>query len=97
MFLRIKNKEIDNEIRQKACNEAFRAISDILKPKKMKDFLKNSKITDSKIELIEPNYEGIAKVLSEFEKLYKVCENKELLDKCLENFCSPKMFFNGDS
>ena len=47
-------------------------------------------ITDSKIELIEPNYEGIAKVLNEFEKLYKVCENKELLDRCLEGFCSPK-------
>ena len=47
--------------------------------------------------MIEPNYEGIAKVLAEFEKLYKVCENKELLDKCLENFCSPKMLINGDS
>jgi hypothetical protein len=63
----------------------------------MKDFLKNSKITPSKIEIIEPDYEGIAKVLAEFEKLYKVCENKEMLDKCLENFCSPKMLFNGDS
>jgi len=62
----------------------------------MKDIFKNQKIAPSKIELIEPNYEGIAKVLAEFEKLYKVCENKELLDKCLENFCSPKMFFNGD-
>lgn len=63
----------------------------------MKDIFKNQKITPSKIEMIEPNYEGIAKVLAEFEKLYKVCENKELLDKCLENFCSPKMLINGDS
>ena len=63
----------------------------------MKYFLKNSKITPSKIEMIEPDYEGIAKVLAEFEKLYKVCKNKELLDKCLENFCYPKMLFNGDS
>lgn len=53
-------------------------------------FENERKITDSKIELIEPNYEGIAKVLAEFEKLYKVCENKELLDRCLEGFCSPK-------
>lgn len=47
-------------------------------------------ITDSKIELIEPNYEGIAKVLSEFEKLYKVCDNKQLLDKSLECFLMPR-------
>ena len=63
----------------------------------MKDFMKSSKIKPSKIEMIEPDYEGIAKVLAEFEKLYKVCENKQLLDKCLEGFCSPKMLFNGDS
>jgi len=43
--------------------------------------------TDSKIEIIEPNYEGIAKVLSEFEKLYKVCDNTQLLDSCLERVC----------
>ena len=57
----------------------------------MKNPFKNERIiTHSKIELIEPDYEGIAKVLNEFEKLYKVCENKELLDRCLEGFCSPK-------
>jgi hypothetical protein len=57
----------------------------------MKNPFKNERmITDSKIKLIEPNYEGITKVLNEFEKLYKVCENKELLDRCLEGFCSPK-------
>ena len=53
-------------------------------------FKKENMITDSKIELIEPNYEGIAKVLSEFEKLYKVCDNKELLDNCLADFCIPR-------
>ena len=53
-------------------------------------FKKDNMITDSKIELIEPNYEGIAKVLSEFEKLYKVCDNKELLDKSLEYFLMPR-------
>ena len=57
----------------------------------MKNPFKNERmITNRKIELIEPNYEGIAKVLNVFEKLYKVCENKELLDRCLEGFCSPK-------
>ena len=55
----------------------------------MKDFFKTPIKSNTKIELIEPNYEGLAKVLSEFEKLYKVCDNKELLDKCLENFCTP--------
>ena len=55
----------------------------------MKDFFKTQIKSNTKIELIEPNYEGLAKVLSEFEKLYKVCDNKELLDKCLENFCTP--------
>ena len=47
----------------------------------MKDLFKASVKSNAKIELLEPNYEGIAKVLSEFEKLYKVCDNKELLDK----------------
>lgn len=53
-------------------------------------FKKENIITDIKVELIEPNYEGIAKVLSEFEKLYKVCDNKELLDKCLDDFCTSR-------
>ncbi len=52
------------------------------------DDLKGDEVTDAKIELIEPDYEGISKVLNEFEKLYKVCENKKLLDKCLESFCN---------
>ena len=56
----------------------------------MKKLFKNTKITPSKIEMIEPNYDGIANVLSEFEKLYKVCENKKLLDICLERFLSSK-------
>src|SRR5690554_5525297 len=58
-------ERIEKDIIKKTYDEAFRAVRDKLKPKNMKDFLKNSKITDSKIELIEPNYEGIAKVLSE--------------------------------
>ena len=41
------------------------------------------------LELIEPNYEGVSKVLSEFEKLYKVCDNKELLDECLKSVFFP--------
>lgn len=60
----------------------------------MKYSKKTSKAKTNKIEIIEPDYEGIAKVLAEFEKLYRVCENKDLLDKCLENFCSPKILFN---
>jgi hypothetical protein len=56
----------------------------------MKDLFKASVKSNLNFEPIEPNYEGIAKLLSEFEKLYKVCDNKELLDKCLENFCVPK-------
>lgn len=50
--------------------------------------------TDSKIEFIEADYEGISKVLAQFVELYKVCENKELLDKCLESFVSPRMIQN---
>lgn len=52
-------------------------------------FKQGNMFTDSKIELIEQNYEGIAKVLAEFEKLYKVCDNTKLLDKCLADFCTP--------
>ncbi len=40
------------------------------------------------IKFIEPNYEGIAKVLAQFVELYKVCDNKELLDKNLAWFLS---------
>ena len=47
---------------------------------------KNYYKSNQRIEFIEPNYEGISKVLAEFEKLYKVCDNKQLLDKCLESF-----------
>lgn len=63
----------------------------------MKDLFKASVKSNAKIELLEPNYEGIAKVLCEFEKLYKVCDNKELLDKCLEKFCIPKHLIKHDN
>ena len=53
--------------------------------KTMKDLFKSN----AKIEVLEANYEGIAKVLYAFEKLYNVCDDKKLLDKCLENFCIP--------
>lgn len=56
----------------------------------MKKLFNKKMITTRKIELIEPNYDGIAKVLDGFEKLYKVCKNKELLDKCLESFFNGK-------
>jgi hypothetical protein len=56
--------------------------------------MKNNMFTQSEIQLIEPDYEGIAKVLNEFEKLYKVCDNTILLDKCLEAFLYPRMSVN---
>lgn len=45
-------------------------------------------ITQSEIKhtLIKPDYEGCAKVLKEFKKLYKVCDNKDMLDECLKDF-----------
>ena len=43
-----------------------------------------------KIQMIEPDYKGIAMVLSEFEKLYKVCDNTTLLDSCLKDFCATR-------
>ena len=56
------------------------------------DNLQGSNIKPAKIEVIHQNYEGIAKVLSEFEKLYKVVENKKMLDKCLFDFISNTRF-----
>ena len=50
-----------------------------------------------KIELIEPDYDGVAKVLSELTKLYSVCENKELLDECLKNVCMPRAIIDIDN
>ena len=54
------------------------------------------KVDKNDIQLIEPDYTGVARVLSEFEKLYKVCENKELLDECLRNFCTPNYLIKRD-
>ena len=44
--------------------------------------------TENEIEFtsFKTDYEGIAKVLSRFTELYKVCDNKELLDKHLDQF-----------
>jgi len=53
--------------------------------------MKNIFNSDAKIELIEPDYEGLSKVLAQFVELYKVCENKELLDECLKSFVAPKI------
>ena len=50
--------------------------------------------SNSEIEFIQPDYDGISKVLAELEKLYKVCDNKELLDKCLESFCFASKIIN---
>jgi hypothetical protein len=33
--------------------------------------------------------EGIAKVFEQIVELYKVCENKELIDKVLESYIAP--------
>tara|TARA_R110002167_G_scaffold284737_2_gene489899 strand:+ start:26177 stop:26353 length:177 start_codon:yes stop_codon:yes gene_type:complete len=48
----------------------------------------------SNIQLIEPDYDGIAKVLKEFRELYRVCENTALLDKLLNDFCTTKTVIN---
>jgi len=44
--------------------------------------------TKRKLEFtsFKTDYEGIAKVLAQFTELYKVCDNKELLDKSLDQF-----------
>lgn len=46
---------------------------------------------DLKFEKIELDYEGIAKVLTAFAELYKVCENKEMLDNALKRFTEPHL------
>jgi len=53
--------------------------------------LKTKFKTNSKIEFIKFDHEGLAKVLAQFVELYKVCENKELLDRCLELLICPQM------
>ena len=40
---------------------------------------------------IDYNYEGIAKVILAFVELYKVCENKELIDNAFKEFISQKI------
>ena len=42
----------------------------------------------SDIELIEINYEGIAKVLTAFAELYKVAPKTEVIDDDLKRFSS---------
>lgn len=53
--------------------------------------MKNILNSDAKIEFIEPDYEGLSKVLAQFVELYKVCDNKELLDECLKSVVAPKI------
>jgi len=38
----------------------------------------------SEITMLEPNYDGIAKVLSGFVQLYKVANDKSIVDECLK-------------
>ena len=42
------------------------------------------RIFNGKIEFVKIDYEGIAKVLDSFTELYKVCENKKLIDNAFE-------------
>ena len=57
----------------------------------MIDLFRTPFVTDTKINFIEPDYEGIAKVLEQIIGLYKVCDNKELIDRLLENFMSNRI------
>lgn len=61
----------------------------------MKDNIKSIHIgTEEKpsIKLIEPNYEGITKTLKAFTEVYKVCEDKKIIDKALEIIFKPSYF-----
>lgn len=65
--------------------------------KVIKEMFKNDIKTNLKMHYIEPNYEGIAQIMAEFEKLYKVCDNKEMLDRCFEGFFkAPKSTITDD-
>ena len=43
-----------------------------------------------KVELIEPDYTGIAMVLCELEKIYHVTDNKKLIDDLVKNIYTQK-------
>jgi hypothetical protein len=43
------------------------------------------------VPLPSPDYEGIAKVMAQLVELYKVCDNKELLDSILKSLTESKM------
>jgi hypothetical protein len=47
-----------------------------------------------KVERLDINYEGIALVLAQIVELYKVCDNKELVDEALRMFIHPQYLFN---
>lgn len=42
-----------------------------------------------KAKFLEPDYEGVSKVINSFVELYKICENKKLVDALLESFTKP--------
>lgn len=52
---------------------------------------------NTEIKFIEPDYEGISKVLAQFVELYKVCENKELIDRCMGYILFPPIICNSHS
>lgn len=51
---------------------------------------------NSKIEMIEPNYEGIAKMIDSFRDLYAVGAPKELVDKLLEYHSMSNIIIKSD-
>jgi hypothetical protein len=56
--------------------------------------MKNLFETSHKIDIIpiDIDYEGMSKVLAQFVELYKVCENKEMLDNCVSSFFNRPLF-----
>lgn len=45
------------------------------------------------LNLLEPNYEGISKMLDSFANLYTVCEDKKLIEKLIEKLTMPPVLF----
>ena len=51
---------------------------------------------NTRITLIETDYKGLAEALRALSILYPVCDNKELLDKCLEKLFTATSIINND-
>jgi len=69
--------------------KGFEVDDPIIKEKTRLMCLLRKKKSSPEIEIIEPNWDGIANAIDSFTQLYKVAPNKELVDEAFKKMFLP--------